>query len=184
MSKFKIGDKVVPKSKSYGCSLKSSNAWINSQKMDQPFLYVVMVGEYKYSCDETKGNITGDYFKEKDLVLYKEEKDMNEMPELKAGMIVKGNFSDNLFLYINDSWAMNLNLDRDWINISEHDKDFIIEIYECVHYSKTYTTCTQNLKLIWSRKSDKDIEIEEIQKEMDKLNKRMEGLKEMKNERN
>lgn len=73
MTKFNIGDKVVPISKSVCGSLGSSNVWLRAQEKKQGFIYV--------NSYETNGDVTcsdeldynsGDFFTESDLVLYSE----------------------------------------------------------------------------------------------------------------
>ena len=76
MSKFKRGDKVVPKKKSLFSALEFSNTWKNAQKSMQPYLYVIDVlaksGGTYYTCDETpEGN--GHFFLESDLIPYEEQ---------------------------------------------------------------------------------------------------------------
>lgn len=66
--KFKVGDKVVPHSKSRNGVLISSEAWQNAQKINQPFLYIVNIRDDFYCCDEGDGG--GDHFNESDLTLY------------------------------------------------------------------------------------------------------------------
>ena len=50
----------------------------------------------------------------------------------------------------------------------------------CKYFSQEYNFSTEYRDLLWERKekSDKDIEIESIQAEMDKLSKRLDELKE------
>lgn len=71
MSKFKVGDKVVPVSKSLCCILELSNAWLNAMAKNQPFLFVIKI-EKGILCDENVNSICGDYFLESDLIPYKE----------------------------------------------------------------------------------------------------------------
>jgi len=77
MSKFKVGDKVVPMDAMYG-DLSCSIAWSNAKGMSQPFLYVNRVEKEHYVCDEVLDCLSGDHFREKDLELYKE-------PQFKVG---------------------------------------------------------------------------------------------------
>jgi hypothetical protein len=147
-----------------GCVINPNNSYCSpcSEKCDE---FKILNGFLNgYSCSNNK-------------TIFKEEKDMNTMPELKAGMIFKGQYSKtNLFLYINDHWSMCLT-NNEWTSLNPNTKDYVVEIYECKSGIKTYEECTNNLELIWSRKSDKDIKIEEIQKKMDALSKEMEELK-------
>ena len=76
MSKFKVGDKIVPVDKSYPFSgLSNSNAWRNARNYGQYFLYVSgfiqQEGKTYYVCDMTIVDVGGDYFLEKELVPYK-----------------------------------------------------------------------------------------------------------------
>lgn len=80
--KFKIGDKVVPVSKTckgWG-NLRASNAWYSAKCSGQPFLYVIKVGvtdlcgrKHDYSLDENPNSEIGDYFNDADLLPYKEK---------------------------------------------------------------------------------------------------------------
>ncbi len=76
MSKFKTGDRVVPKKKSLFSALEFSSTWKNAQKLMQPYLYVINIlaksdGTY-YTCDEMPEG-DGDFFLESDLIPYKEQ---------------------------------------------------------------------------------------------------------------
>jgi hypothetical protein len=70
-NKFKVGDKVVPISKSAGCTFKHSQFKRHGLK----FLYVKSDNDKDcdYLCYKTTQNGDGDFYMEKDLVLYKEE---------------------------------------------------------------------------------------------------------------
>ena len=129
--------------------------------------------EYDNGCNVNSDTVKK-LFKEE---LEKREKDMNKMPELKAGMIVKYKNDDCMGLYINDKWVMSLDNNTWW---GEAYGDKIIEsIYSfgSDYVSRTFKDCFKNSTLIWSRKSDKDIKIEEIQVKMDQLKKELDELK-------
>lgn len=88
--KFKIGDRVVPVSKSTSsigvAGLDKSVAWQKAQEMKQPFLYVVpsahKLSSQTYACSESP-NKGGDFFLESDLIPYV-EKPKNHAPENKT----------------------------------------------------------------------------------------------------
>ena len=104
----------------------------------------------------------------------REEKEMNKMPELKAGMIIKGKYSkDKLYLYVNEDWAMCLNGDQ-WI--SDNVKNFVTAIYKSKGIG-TYEDCAKHLELIWSKKSDTQIKIDELSETINKANIQIEELR-------
>jgi len=74
MSKFKIGDKVVPVSKSAGIltELEHSNAWKDAIKIKQPYLYISFIRNKLVDCCVSKGKPFGDCFLESDLIPYEE----------------------------------------------------------------------------------------------------------------
>lgn len=109
----------------------------------------------------------------KDAVIYKREKSMNEMPELKAGMIVEYKGSGNKYLYINDNWLMGLRLDI-WTSFSS---EHVNKIYSRGQALGTYINTCDDLKLIWSRKSEKDIKIENLEKTVKDALAQIEELK-------
>lgn len=71
---FKVGDKVVPISKSCYGGLASSNVWRRARSMGQPFLYVLEVNPIRstdYTLSEVNSrdtSIGGDYFMVDDLI--------------------------------------------------------------------------------------------------------------------
>ena len=76
MTKFKVGDKVVPHSKSIWGNLESSAAWRNAKEECQPFLYVnnIHIGhptDGDYACGYTRQS--GDFFNESDLEFYSDQ---------------------------------------------------------------------------------------------------------------
>jgi hypothetical protein len=74
MSKFKIGDKVVPMSKLTGLPLIDSSAWNNAKNLKQPYLVVMRIPINKYdvyTCDVIPSG-AGDFFLESDLIPYEE----------------------------------------------------------------------------------------------------------------
>lgn len=79
-TKFNIGDKVVPVSKTvWGC-LDSSVEWHKAKEVNQPYLYVNKVeGDTILCYHKDVEYSTGDYFAEKDLVLYVTENDVAEI---------------------------------------------------------------------------------------------------------
>ncbi|MFA5300785.1 MAG: hypothetical protein WC389_21555 [Lutibacter sp.] len=74
MSKFKIGDRVVPKSKSVGSSLKNSAAWNKAKKINQPCLYVVYTWDESLCACNTKlyGHELTEAFLDSDLIPFEE----------------------------------------------------------------------------------------------------------------
>ncbi|MCP4988510.1 MAG: hypothetical protein GY928_21400 [Colwellia sp.] len=106
--------------------------------------------------------------------LERREKDMNTMPELKAGMIVEWIYDGGTLrsLYITSEWC--LNIDRDTWTSTLQDKH-IVAIYKGSRGS--FDDISDGMTLIWSRKSDKDLKIEELQEKMDAISKEMEELK-------
>ncbi len=73
MTKFNIGDKVVPIKKSTWGVLENSNEWRGAQESNQKFLYINRIhSNGDISCSRKK-NMGGDFFLESDLVLYSEE---------------------------------------------------------------------------------------------------------------
>jgi hypothetical protein len=93
-----------------------------------------------------------------------EEKDMNEMPTLDSGMIVELK-NGSKYLHINNEWGLSLCGSSYFKDVAEHD---IISIYEASGF-KGFTSLGGGLKLIWSRKSDNDIKIEELQESLTNL---------------
>jgi hypothetical protein len=120
--------------------------------------------------------------------LNRREKDMNEMPELKAGMLIEvfdreDNETYGLYLYINDEWLINID-SSGYISLKNHVG--ISKIYNTELHS--FNHITDDSTLIWSRKSDNDIKIEEIEKTInnmdqehikrsEELRRQIEGLK-------
>ena len=84
--RFKVGDKVVPVSKSVCGPLSASMSWKRARDKGQPFIYVTMVGP-NIVCHEKPTLNNGDYFLESDLRPYVEPL----KPKFKVGDIVTGN---------------------------------------------------------------------------------------------
>lgn len=84
--RFKVGDKVVPVSKSVCGPLSASMSWKRARDKGQPFIYVTMVGS-NIVCHEKPTLNNGDYFLESDLRPYVEPL----KPKFKVGDIVTGN---------------------------------------------------------------------------------------------
>lgn len=98
--------------------------------------------------------------------LNRREKDMNKMPELKAGMIVeynKGVFRILLPLSYGLGACNSIGQDS---SLCEESITNIFSNTKDNNYSHFFRndTQTKSMELIWSRKSDKDIKIEELQK--------------------
>lgn len=72
--KFKIGDKVIPLTKTIWCELDDSQCWKRAKGKNQGFLYVIgFESDGTLICGDNKSS-SGDFFKESDLVLYTEDK--------------------------------------------------------------------------------------------------------------
>lgn len=72
MSKFRKGQRVVPKSYKtgdFGATLEASTAWNKAKQKGQPYLWVHRVcGDFHIECGEEKGERTGcDFFYAADL---------------------------------------------------------------------------------------------------------------------
>lgn len=106
--------------------------------------------------------------------LNRREKDVNTMPELKAGMIVEWmDFgTTRKSLYINDEVSMTIDA-KLWTSGDLSGKD-IIKIYDVP--ACAFSSIGDWLSLIWSRKSDKDIKIEEIQNTIKELQNQVDEL--------
>lgn len=76
VSQFKIGDKVVPISKSNCGPLSNSENWKKAQKMCQPHLYIIRIDDpiTKIVCSWEKCASGGDYFYLSDIIPYTEFK--------------------------------------------------------------------------------------------------------------
>ena len=72
MSKFKVGDKVVPRSKSIIGPLEYSIVWQRAIKKKQPFLFVVKIDGQLCFCHEKYPSAFGDFFLESDLRPFEE----------------------------------------------------------------------------------------------------------------
>lgn len=84
MSRFKVGDKVVPVSKSVcGSSLEHSVVWKYAKQMGQSYLFLNKIEGYTHICDieVNNGEIRGDFFLESDLIPYEEPKAQIEVKE-------------------------------------------------------------------------------------------------------
>lgn len=74
-SELKVGDKVVPVSKSVWGNLESSTSWKIAKHLNQPFLFVTGFEDSPNAiiCDYVLED-SGDYFLESDLIHYVEPK--------------------------------------------------------------------------------------------------------------
>jgi hypothetical protein len=132
--------------------------------------------KYDWTCKHKRQSIDNNIVNcGTDRSIYKEEKEMNKMPALESGNIVTWRFSgeDLTSLYLSNSLSMNI--DRDTWTSNDLLTHNIIAIYEVK--SGSFNDIRENMNLIWSRKSDKDIKIEALQKKMDEISKEMEELK-------
>lgn len=158
--KFKVGDKVVPISKSVGGCLDEVASWDRAQADNQEFLYVCEINsdyECDYVCNNTL-NAHGDFFMEKDLIPYVEEPD--KIPELKAGMVVDiedYDEFDELFALrciIMDTSEGLAFVDEDWITWSVIDKKLVKAIYRNKEIHPIYAfkeRYKENLELVWEK---------------------------------
>jgi hypothetical protein len=74
--KYQLGDKVVPVSKSVGCSLEGSQPWERAKKLCQFYLHVVGYdsNDDTYLCSDTFNGHSGkNYFSEDDLIPYNKQ---------------------------------------------------------------------------------------------------------------
>jgi hypothetical protein len=70
--KFKIGDKVVPISKSFGKPFEECCYWKMSKEENQNFLYICGTYKKDYICRNTNEcESEGNYYSETDLMYYK-----------------------------------------------------------------------------------------------------------------
>lgn len=72
MSKFKVGDPVVPVSKSVGLALENSNTWRWAKEKHQPYLFVIAVSGINFKCSDCSLDTAGDFFLESDLIPFEE----------------------------------------------------------------------------------------------------------------
>jgi hypothetical protein len=134
---------------------------------------------FDYICNLGKENkaeqfINGvEYNCSGDDVIYKEvkEKDMDEMPELKAGMIVElyNELTDDnygLYLYINKDWTISLSK-NEWCGINDDVK--VIGVRKAD--AKTWSSLGRANTLQWSKQSPEDKKISEIEKTIESMNK-------------
>jgi hypothetical protein len=116
--------------------------------------------------------------------IFKEEKEVNKQPKLKSGMIVRVKFENALYLYVREGKCFNFD---NYSYCSNLDNLEIIEIYEQTS-NCGFIDLEKNIELIWPKKSDNDIKIEELQKTIDnmdqehikrseELRRQIEGLK-------
>ena len=136
----------------------------------------------KGSCNEPIGKVQ-ELFKEE---LNRREKDMNEMPELRASQIIldkSGNYRMVMLLNKNNNiYGGDFTLiDRKGYTVNlivnDVEKVYQVDSPSYAWYFNANGKVTEYCELIWSRKSDKDIKIEELQKKMDAISKEMEELK-------
>jgi hypothetical protein len=72
--KFKVGDKLVPHSKSIAGPFNEETSWIIAKEKGQPYLFVVNVNKKKkyYSLHHLSDKTGGNHYLESDLTLYEE----------------------------------------------------------------------------------------------------------------
>jgi hypothetical protein len=72
--KYKVGDKLVPHSKSIATPFNKEPNWIAAKERRQPYLFVVRVHEKEkyYSLSDLSNDIMGNHYLESDLTLYEE----------------------------------------------------------------------------------------------------------------
>jgi hypothetical protein len=66
----KSGMKVVPHSKSIGCSFEKSSVWEDALVRDQPYLYVSHMGDGAWLLSDQENDYAWDYFNAKDFEPY------------------------------------------------------------------------------------------------------------------
>lgn len=104
-TKFKVGDKVVPISKSVGSSDFPDKNMRIAKENGQPYLYVTAInrnGDYMdvginmyYTCSHREHG--GNFFAEHDLILF------NENPDNLLAMLINGNISDEQYTHFTQS---------------------------------------------------------------------------------
>jgi hypothetical protein len=108
----------------------------------------------------------------------------NEMPELKAGMVLRlidmktlDNLGDHLF--INKNWLIILGSDG-FRRLDKSNK--IVKIFDVGNYDGLpFSSINKHLNLIWSKKSEKETKIEEIENTIKDLEyKHAESISELK----
>lgn len=67
---FKVGDKVVPISKSMLNPLEHSAVWKRAKIANQPYLYITKIDNETFTCNTVLNYVGGDYFKKEDLKHY------------------------------------------------------------------------------------------------------------------
>lgn len=96
-TKYKVGDKVIPISKSKGTAFHNDSRWKYAQANDQPFLYVVLIEpsystEFPYFYHLSNNKITGgNHYLEKDLLPYEfDEQTLFEK-------LINGNITEKMY---------------------------------------------------------------------------------------
>ena len=104
-------------------------------------------------------------------IIKNKQVDSNEMPELKAGMIVET--KEGLkFIYINDNFALGLK----GSNFNIDPKKYAVKIYD-FGFNYPLNRIEDNLTIIWSKNKSKIEEIEEIEQTILKLQQEVKELK-------
>lgn len=128
------------------------------------------------------------YGMEREYKLFKEElkrreENMNTMPELKAGMLVSNNGNDFFILLLNTDKNKGLQAycrdGREPLFFSNNDIITIKEIRSGYHYGVFFNNRIRddNTNLIWSKKSDTDIKIDELTETIKKASQQIEELR-------
>lgn len=92
---FKVGDKVVPHSKTFFLfdeTVNNSIVWKRACNKKQPFLYVTEVfkkstGDIYLMLDDHSDSVTGDYFMPHDVTLYEGDR-ITKMKDIKKDIRV------------------------------------------------------------------------------------------------
>jgi len=127
-------------------------------KMNICATQIQIINGRKYSCGSDK-------------IIYQEEKNMNKMPELKAGMVIKlsDSASEPILLLISSDWGINL-VNGLRLNFSPSE---IIKVYSITR-PVDFSNIKFNLKIAWSKKSS---ELESLEKAYEELGQKIKEMK-------
>ncbi len=88
MSKFEVGDRVIPVSKSIGYGLNHADGeWAIAKTMNQPFLIVRGIYTPRVQCSAIADSRLGEFFLESDLVPFEDA--IKHKQVVKAGRLDK-----------------------------------------------------------------------------------------------
>ncbi len=161
MNKKIVAEEQVGLSNCNGCCFDNGlgQQWLKCNHKEQT------INGLKFNCTAGSG------------LIYKEEKNMNDMPELKAGMIVEGSTKQNhrvcKYFYLNKDVVMDLNKQNycslDYINV--------FKVYRSSACVLNDICDSDYFTLIWSKQSPNEKKISEIEKTIEDLQKQVKELK-------